>query len=80
VNDILLVKKIEIRDPFAGKAEGVVELVQRLTAIGLKIPEGVVKVEEKVFILHDYRKYALANMAYFRQSAENCPSEDARAF
>ena len=46
-------KSLEIRHPSFLQAERLIEILQRLPAIGLKIPQRMVQVEEKVFILHD---------------------------
>jgi hypothetical protein len=46
------VKFVEIRDAAIAEPEGVVKLFQGKSAVRLKIPQGMIQVEEKVFILH----------------------------
>jgi hypothetical protein len=54
VYDITPVEGIEIGNPFFGEEQLMVQLMQGLPAIGLKIPQGMIEVEEKVFILHGF--------------------------
>jgi hypothetical protein len=52
MHDILLMEQTEIMDPTGSQIELQIQFLQRLPAIGFKIPQRMIQVEEKVFILH----------------------------
>lgn len=61
MKDILPVKKVKVRYAPLSKAQIMMEFLQGLPAVGFKIPERMVEVEEKVFILHSDRNLAIMN-------------------
>jgi hypothetical protein len=53
MNQVVLVEALEIIHPFLSKPETVVKFLEREFAVRIKIPQGMIKVKEKMFVFHE---------------------------